>query len=204
MQTAYLIPCLLSQLFHPQYLTADNVYDVRLGRDWFNYCTTAVPHAQILLSDDMCLTFSLSPLLAVCPCYTGEFLLFGPYISYIRYFKLLHLSLIMCMIRRCLTSPILCSFLLSSFLSMIQVEYMTKPLLIDIANCHNVHLPLRFNLEMLHMLVVFHLSSGECVKSEAVVCMQFVFTFYIQSDVLYMLTKCNFQIQILSSITSLV
>ena len=54
---------------------ADNVYDVRLGRDWFSYCTTTVPHAQILLSDDMCLTFSSSPLLAVRPCHTGEFLL---------------------------------------------------------------------------------------------------------------------------------
>ena len=54
---------------------ADDVYDVRLGRDWFSYCTTTVPHAQILLSDDMCLTFSSSPLLAVRPCHTSEFLL---------------------------------------------------------------------------------------------------------------------------------
>jgi hypothetical protein len=53
---------------------ADNVYDVRLGRDWFSYCTTAVPHAQILLSDGMCLTFSSSPLLAVRPRHTDEFL----------------------------------------------------------------------------------------------------------------------------------
>ena len=54
---------------------ADNVYDVRLGRDWFSHCSTTVPHAQILLSDDMCLPFSLSPLLAVHPRHTGEFLL---------------------------------------------------------------------------------------------------------------------------------
>jgi hypothetical protein len=53
----------------------DTVYDVTLGRDWFNYCTTTVPHAHILLSDDMCLTFSSSPLLAVRPRHTGEFLL---------------------------------------------------------------------------------------------------------------------------------
>ena len=48
---------------------------MRLGRDWFSYCTITVPHAQILLSDDMCLTFSLSPLLAVRPRHTSEFLL---------------------------------------------------------------------------------------------------------------------------------
>jgi hypothetical protein len=54
---------------------ADNVYDARLGRDLFSYCTTAVSHAQILLSDDICLTFSSSPLLAVCPRHTGELLL---------------------------------------------------------------------------------------------------------------------------------
>ena len=46
---------------------ADSVYDVKLGRDWYNYCTTTVPDAQILLSDDMCLMFSSSPLLAVRP-----------------------------------------------------------------------------------------------------------------------------------------
>ena len=46
---------------------ADNVYDVRLGRDWFSYCTTTVPHAQIFLSDDMCLMCSSSPLLAMRP-----------------------------------------------------------------------------------------------------------------------------------------
>ena len=53
----------------------DNVYDVRLGRDWFNFCTTAIPNAQILPSDDMCLMFSSSPLLAVRSRRTSEFLL---------------------------------------------------------------------------------------------------------------------------------
>jgi hypothetical protein len=53
----------------------DTAYDVMLGRNWFNYCTTTIPDAQILLSDDMCLTFSSSPLLAVRPRHTGEFLL---------------------------------------------------------------------------------------------------------------------------------
>ena len=48
---------------------ADDVYDVRLGRDWYNYCTTTVPDAQILLSDDICLVFSSPPLLAVRPCH---------------------------------------------------------------------------------------------------------------------------------------
>ena len=50
---------------------ADNVYDVRLRRDWFSYCTTTIPHAYssqiIYASDNICLTFSLSLLLAVCP-----------------------------------------------------------------------------------------------------------------------------------------
>jgi hypothetical protein len=102
-QTAYSIPSLLSPLFPPlsafstifdlenlvfrlpssrrlvsfrvelQPGAADNVYDVRLGRDWFSYCTTTIPYAQILLSDNMCLAFSSSPLLAVR--HTGEFLL---------------------------------------------------------------------------------------------------------------------------------
>jgi len=53
----------------------DTAYDVMLRRDWFNYCTTTIPDAQIRLSDDMCLTFSSSPLLAVRPRHTGEFLL---------------------------------------------------------------------------------------------------------------------------------
>ena len=53
----------------------DTAYDVMLRRDWFNYCTTTIPDAQILLSDDMCLTFSSSLLLAVRPRHTGEFLL---------------------------------------------------------------------------------------------------------------------------------
>jgi hypothetical protein len=75
MQAAYLIPSLLSPLFplrrkvgipvavvtttgvfsclvELQPGAADNVYDVTLGRDWFSYCSTTVPHAQILLSDD--------------------------------------------------------------------------------------------------------------------------------------------------------
>jgi len=64
-----------SCLVELQPAVADNVYDVTLGRDWFSYCTTTVPHAQILLSDDMRLIFSSSPLLAVRPRYTGEFLL---------------------------------------------------------------------------------------------------------------------------------
>ena len=47
----------------PDIVDAD--YDVKLGRDWFNYCTTTVPGAQILLSDDKCLVFSSSPFFAM-------------------------------------------------------------------------------------------------------------------------------------------
>jgi hypothetical protein len=53
-------PGVFSCLVELQPGAADNIYDVRLGRDWFSYCTTTVPHAQILLSDDRCLTFSSS------------------------------------------------------------------------------------------------------------------------------------------------
>jgi hypothetical protein len=67
-----------------------------------------------------------------------------------------------------------------------------------------MRLPLRINVETLPTLVVSHLSSGECAESKADACMQLVSTFHIQSDVSYMLTKYSFQIQILSSITSLV
>jgi hypothetical protein len=99
-----------------------------------------------------------------------------------------------------LSSPQSPAFALSGFLSMI--EYATKPVLINIAKCHDVQLPMRINLEMLRTLVVSHLSSGECAESEADACTQLVSTFHIQSDVSYMLTKHSFQIQILSSITS--
>jgi len=51
----------------------DNVYDLRLRRDSFNFCTTAIPNAQILLLDDMCLMFSSSPLLAVRSRHTSAF-----------------------------------------------------------------------------------------------------------------------------------
>ena len=91
---------------------------------------------------------------------------------------------------------------LSGLLSMI--EYATMPVLIDIAKRHNVLLPLRTKRETLRDLVVSHLSSGECAESEAESCMQLVSTFHNQSDVSYVLTKYNFQIQILSSITNLV
>jgi hypothetical protein len=33
----------------------DAVYNLKLGRDWFNYCIKSVPDAKILLSDDTCL-----------------------------------------------------------------------------------------------------------------------------------------------------
>ena len=60
--------CLVNLLPGP----VDTVYDLILGRDWFNYCTT-VPDAEILLPDDMRLVFSSSPFSAVCHC-TGEYL----------------------------------------------------------------------------------------------------------------------------------
>ena len=63
--------CLINLLPGP----ADAVYDLTLGRDWFNYCTTSIPDAQILLSDDMHLDFSSSPFSAVRPHHTCEFLL---------------------------------------------------------------------------------------------------------------------------------
>jgi hypothetical protein len=56
--TAGIFSCLV-------HLVVDCIYDVKLGRDWFNYCTTSVPDAQLLLSDNNCLVFSSSPFSAV-------------------------------------------------------------------------------------------------------------------------------------------
>ena len=53
--------------------SVDTAYDVKLGRDWFNYCTTSVPDAQILLSDDTCLVFSSSAASAVRSRHAGLF-----------------------------------------------------------------------------------------------------------------------------------
>ena len=63
--------CLVNLL--PRHVHA--IYDLTLGRDWFNYCTTSVPDAQILLLDDMRLFFSSSPFPAVHPHHICEFLL---------------------------------------------------------------------------------------------------------------------------------
>jgi hypothetical protein len=69
--TIGLFSCLVNLIPEP----VDAVYDVKLGRDWFNYCTTVVPDAQLLLSDDTCLVFSFSPFSAVRPRHAGEFIL---------------------------------------------------------------------------------------------------------------------------------
>jgi hypothetical protein len=59
--TAGVFSCLVNLFVEP----VDAVYDLKLGRDWFNYCTTSIPEAKILLSDDTCLVFSSSPFSAV-------------------------------------------------------------------------------------------------------------------------------------------
>ena len=94
---------------------------------------------------------------------------------------------------------------LSSLLSMI--EYATKPVLTDIAKHHNVQivqLPLETNQEVLHTLITFHLSNGDCANSDADGCRQVITSFCIEPDILSVLTKFTFQIQILSSILHLV
>ena len=53
----------------------DAGYDLKLGRGWFNYCTTSVPGAQILLLGEMCLVFSSSSSSAVCARKISEFLI---------------------------------------------------------------------------------------------------------------------------------
>ena len=40
-------------------------FDVVLGRDWFNYCTTAIEDAHVLLTDGRRLVFNASPFHAV-------------------------------------------------------------------------------------------------------------------------------------------
>ena len=87
---------------------------------------------------------------------------------------------------------------LSSLLSMI--EYATNPVLTDIAKHHNVQLPLETNQEVLHTLITFHLSNGDCTNSDADGCRQVITSFCIEPDILSVLTKFTFQIQILSSI----
>jgi hypothetical protein len=52
----------------------NTVYDVKLGRDWFNYCTTSVPDAHLLLSDDTYLVFSSIPFSAVHSRVAGKFI----------------------------------------------------------------------------------------------------------------------------------
>ena len=91
---------------------------------------------------------------------------------------------------------------LSNLLSMI--EYATKPVLTDIAKCHNVQLPLETNREVLRTLIASHLSNGDCANLDADGCRQVITSFYIKSDVLSVLTKFTFQIQILSLILYLV
>jgi hypothetical protein len=57
--------CLVNLFAEP----VDAVYNLKLGRDWFNYCIKSVPDAKILLSDDTlpltCRVFSSSPFSAV-------------------------------------------------------------------------------------------------------------------------------------------
>jgi hypothetical protein len=71
--------------------------------------------------------------------------------------------------------------------------------LIHLAKNHNVQRPSHYSLEVLHELIIFHLCHGECVESDA---------FYVKSGHImihtYVLTKLNFQLQILSSILYLV
>jgi hypothetical protein len=67
--TAGVFSCLVNLFVEP----VDTVYDLKLGRDWFNYCTTSIPEAKILFSDDSCLVFSSSRFFAV-RSHTSEFL----------------------------------------------------------------------------------------------------------------------------------
>lgn len=61
--------CLVNLVLEP---TDVDGYDLKLGRDWFNYYTTSHPDAKILLSDDVSLVFSSNPLSAVHR-HSGEF-----------------------------------------------------------------------------------------------------------------------------------
>ena len=77
-------------------------------------------------------------------------------------------------------------------------------MLIRLAKNHNVQLPSHVSLEVLRELIVFHLSHGDCAESDADACMQIVSSFYVKTDISYVLTKLDFQLQILSSILNLV
>ena len=81
---------------------------------------------------------------------------------------------------------------------------MQLSLLTNIVKCHNVQLPLEANWEVLLTLIASHLSYGDCINSDADGCRQVITSFCSESDVLSVLTKFTFQIQILSSILYLV
>ena len=83
-------------------------------------------------------------------------------------------------------------------------EYTNKPVLVNLAKCHSVQLPLQYNLDMLHTLIASHLSGGDCVDSNADGFIQLVSSFCVKSDVPFVLTKLKFQNQILLSILHLV
>ena len=53
--------CLLDLACHPASMELDLV----LGRDWFNYCTTAIEDAHLFLADGRRLVFNASPFHAV-------------------------------------------------------------------------------------------------------------------------------------------
>ena len=67
--TKGVLSCLVNLLPGP----VDTVYDLILGRDWFNYCTTSVPDAEMLLPDDMPLFFFHCFRFLLCHR-TGEYL----------------------------------------------------------------------------------------------------------------------------------
>jgi hypothetical protein len=69
------------------------------------------------------------------------------------------------------------------------IEYANKLVLIRLAINHNVQLPSHFSVEVLRELIIFHLCHGECAESDAVACMQYVTSFYVKSDISYVLTR---------------
>ena len=73
-------------------------------------------------------------------------------------------------------------------------------MLLDLVKHHNVQLSSKKeNLTELRVILTSHLSTGECAESDADGCMQLVTSFYTKSDVLSVLTKPIFQIEISTS-----
>lgn len=80
--------------FHVSSTLSKNLSTLFTMWDWFNYCTTSIPDASILLSDETCLIFSSSPFSAVLSRHTSESLVINSCHTTAYFLQWLHLSFV--------------------------------------------------------------------------------------------------------------